>query len=336
MAAPQAAGGLALILSAAIQSSLSTDRIPITQAVYAGAKPIAHLSWIEQGRGLMNVPAAYASLKKLEGKLAVEYSLSINSPTSPTGNGQGILVRSRQNPSNSFTVAVTPELPKNAPALFLRTFSLKPSASWIKLPASFWIHGSERAFQVDIDYSALEQAGLYSEKIVAIDESTNEIAFEIPVTVVKPSRLSDENAFHVEREITVPVGKTNRYFFDFPAGTTAVQASVISDGPRIWGQLLDPNGQEVFRIADGSITPPQPPIHAQGEISRGGVYELDIVAPAYNQRTAKVKLKIQLFSLTTQLEPALEPNQQEILVQNNFAPLKITGQTAINLVQKNP
>lgn len=324
MASPQTTGGLALLLSAATQSDLPSDRASITRAVYGSAKKISGLSFIEQGNGLLNVPSALEWLKETKDTPPIEYYLAVNSATSPDGKGKGILVRSRNLPASPFTVTVTPVLPPQARgSLLLKTFKLEPSASWIHTVPNFWIHGGPRTFQVELDPNVLKNAGLFSEKISAIDEATGVVDFVVPVTVLSPLLLNDSNRHFVREEVTIRVGQTLRYFLDVPAGTTAMQVDLLSDGPIVWGQLLDPEGRQVGKMMDSEKTSPQPPLALDTNVTRPGVYEIDLVAPAYNQRPAKVRLEAKLFSLSTSTGPEQAEGIIDVMVQNNFESLKL-------------
>ncbi len=338
MSAPQVSGGLALLMSAAVQSHLPTERALMTRAVYAGAKVIPGLAWIQQGHGLMNVPASLEVLKRLKGEIAVDYALSINSPTSPTGRGTGIFVRSASAPANFFTVNVKAELPRNLPssdaALFLRTYDLKASASWIQTPGTFWLNNVTRNFQVALDYSALTEPGLYSEKITVIEEATGEIAFEIPVTVVKPALLDEQNGYRFTKQSLLSVGDTQRFFVNLPAGTTAVTVDIESDGPKVWGQLLDPEGRTILDIADTEAGMPQSPLSVAKNIYRAGVYELDVVAPATNLTPANISLTVKAHSLEMRKGTDVGGELFYLEVQNNFKATKVKPSVALTHVQE--
>lgn len=324
MASPETTGGLALLLSAAAQSKLLTDRAAITRAVYDGARKVEGLSLVEQGHGLMNIPDSFAQLAKMS-KSPIEYTLSVNSPTAPNGRGKGIYVRSRLGMSNLFTVTATPVLPPGVKPgeVPLRTLRMVTSADWIRTPESLWIQGAAKTFQVDLDRAGIAQPGLYSEKLVAIDETDGSVAFEVPVTIVTPHLLDDTSRHQFNKETQIRVGQTLRYFLEVPAGTTAVQLELSTDGPFVWGQLLDAEGRKIVELRDSESSSPMPAVEGQANLIRPGVYELDLIAPATNQRHAKVSVNVTLFSLTATLEPQSESGKQEVLVQNNYEALKI-------------
>lgn len=333
MSSPQVTGGLALILSAAQQSNLPTGRAAITKAVYNSTKVIEELAWIEQGHGLMQVPAALEKLKEIKDEVVVEYNLSVTSPTSPTGQGGGIYVRSGQLPANPFDVRVAPEFAATTTDVDkkkLKSYILQPSAEWIKAPNIFYLLSSTKSFKVLLDPKIFARPGLHSEKITAIEESTGEVAFEVPVTVVIPNKLSRSNGYQFEDEITVEVGGTQRIFLDIPAGTTALQVSFESDSSYIWGQLLDTEGRALLELTSSNRSALQPRMFGQTTVVSPGVYELDLVSSPSNPAQANVAVKVQAYSLNVIKGPQISGDKFEAIVSNHFAPLRLTASVRID------
>jgi subtilisin family serine protease len=337
MASPQVTGGLALLLSAAQQAGLPTDRSTVTRAVYASATHISDLAHIEQGHGLMNVPGALESLKKLKGQLAIDYSLSVPSSTAPGGKGKGIYIRSRRLPVNDFSIAVTPTFPQGTTAAQknqLKTYRLESSAKWITTPPDFHLLGQARGFRAEIDPAVMKEPGLHSEKITATDEATGLVAFEVPVTVVVPKALTDENQHELVADVNVEVGTTHRIFVDVPAGTTALQFDLTSDGQSVWAQLLDSEGEPVSKLQDPDRQTPQAPLLGQLNTTRSGVYEIDVVAPPFIHRPVGVKVRLKAFSLKMNKGAALGENTFEVAIDNDFEALKLTPTIEIASVAK--
>lgn len=325
MASPQTTGGLALLVSGAQQAKLPVDRVSITRAVYAGAKVQSNLLFIEQGHGLMSVPQAFTALSRMKDILPIEYAIGVTSSTTPDGKGAGIYTRSRTLPENAFTVTVLPKFPEGTSEEVkndLKTFKLVASHPWIKPVPYLYVTSEAKTFQVEINQAILQKHGVNSGRIQAVDEKTGEVAFEVPVTIVSPYLTNDVNSYKVDFTDRIKVGQTLRYFIDVPKGATSILLDLESDGPIVWGQLLDPEGRLITQLRDSEVSVPQPLLQAQGKISRAGVYEIDLVAPAYNKKPAKVTLKAQLFSLSSSVSTATGLNKYDISVQNDFAALK--------------
>ena len=325
MASPETTGGLALILSAARQKGLLGDRASVTRAVYDSAVNVPGLGLVEQGHGLLNVPAAVTKLSQMKAS-PIEYTVSVNNPVSPSGKGAGIFVRDPANADNLFTVSVAPLVPQPTA---LRTFKLV-SAAWVKTPGSLWTQGpAAKTFQVTLDYAAISKTGVHSDIIKAVDEATNEVAFEVPVTVVVPVALNAGNQYRYQISQSQRVGQTLRHFIHVPAGTTSLALSLSSDGPVVWAQLLDSEGRKVAEVIDSEATSPMPTLSTQANLTRGGLYEIDVVAPATIRRPVLANLSVQLYSLQVTKTPSTLPGVFDVMVENRFAPVKVVPKVEI-------
>ncbi len=323
MASPEVTGGLALILSAAQQSSLSTDRAAVTKAVYGSAVEQKNLMWIEQGHGLMNVPGAFELLGKLNKDTArVEYTIAVRNPALPNGTGKGVFLRTSKSSSRVFDVTVSPQ---SAPQGVIQTFRLVASADWISVPPTLWTNGTPKAFQIKVGEAVFEKAGLYSAKVSAYSESTGELAFDVPVTIISPRRLPEEG----KEKATLRVGQTQRFFYEVAAGTTGIALSVKSEGAMVWGQLLDSEGRKVIdcRPADSAL--PMASLRCVGSLQRTGVYELDWVAPATNPASANIDFEVQPLSLTSRLEGVKPNGDLNLVIENNFGSLRFTPKVSL-------
>jgi len=330
MASPQTTGGLALLVSAAKQANVRFDRASVTRAVYDSATPVPNLSLIEQGHGLFSVPNAFEKLRSYK-TIPAEYVVSVNTPSSPSGKGAGIFVRASQLPSNVFNVAVTPTKPAENAGAAPRLLRLIASSPLINLAdTTLWIKDATRTFQVALDPTVQDVPGLHSHKITAIDDETGAVAFTVPVTVISPVRMDESNGRTFTKSAPIKVGQTLRYFIEVPSGATAAQVDLSTDGPAVWGQLLDPEGRKVLELRDAETTSPLPPILKNVNLERPGVYELDIVAPATNRKTATVTARLQLFSLSVEVGAVVEGSKVELRVQNNYDAIKVVPTTAID------
>lgn len=326
MASPHTTGGLALLLSAALQEKLPVDRVSVTRAVYASARKIEGLAAVEQGHGLFDVPAALETLRARKDHLPVEFALAVTSPTAPGGKGTGIYLRGRSLPSSGgFYVTVTPQFPTGTPAAVttkLRTFRLEPSADWITVPPTLWMGASARVFQASLKASVFSSAGLKSATIRGVDEVSGRVEFVVPVTVVVPEALDVASGHEFAVDATVKPGQTLRYFVEVPAGTTAVRMELESNGPAVWAQLLDGEGRRVLGLDDPSRPQPLPRLLGQANIARPGVYEIDFVAPPTNIRAARIKGKLEAFSFTVTPEGELPGGGYQVRLENHFEPVR--------------
>jgi tripeptidyl-peptidase II len=327
MASPETTGGLALLLSAARQNGLLTDRASITRAVYDSAKPIPSLSLIEQGHGLFHIPAAFEKLKARKNP-ASDYVVSVTGPGN--SKGKGILIRSRELPDNFFNATVAPLSDVKGD---LKVLKLVPSANWIVVPADRWTNAAPQTFQIRLNPAMLTKPGLYSEKITGVDAASDDVEFEIPVTVIVPSLLNDANRHTLAANDSLKVGKIARYFVDAPVGTTALEINFSTNGPVLWAQLVDPVGNTVTSIKSGETTEPMDPLRAHANIKRAGVYEVDIVSGANATRPANYSLNVRAYSLTSTLGPPQADKRLSVTVQNNFEAVKVIPRVIFRSVQ---
>lgn len=315
MASPQTTGGLALLLSAAGQSELPVDRVSVTRAVYRSAVPVSGLTIAEQGHGLFSVPLAFNALALAKSDPIVEFGLSVTSPHSPEGIGKGIFQRSVSAPANPFTVTVTPTFGKPSGGIIpIRTYRLQPSAPWIQTPSNLWIGSSPKTFQVNLSPSVYETPGLYSERIIAIDESDQKMAFVVPVTVVVPEKLVTQ----LTGIFTVLPGTTKRLFLDVPIGATQISLEMKSSGPIVWGQLLNTEGKRIVELRPPDNTLPQPRIVQRGLLSQSGVYELDFTASPANRTAASVTFSLDLFGFSITPELSSESLRFDVLISSQI------------------
>ncbi|MCI0494828.1 S8 family serine peptidase, partial [candidate division KSB1 bacterium] len=140
MAAPQASGAAALLLSAAIQSEpkLPIKNILIHRALKFSAHPISGYNYLEQGSGVINVPDAFQLLqsysKKYQRDSVVEYEITTESPALSDGSGSAAYWRTggyfpQKSEQQTFTIrpVFNDTIEANAQAKFYRAFDLTAS-----------------------------------------------------------------------------------------------------------------------------------------------------------------------------------------------------------------
>lgn len=331
MASPQTTGGLALLLSRARQQKLPDDRISITRAVYRGAQFINGLHRVQQGHGLMDVVASINSLARHKKDPIVEYGVRVVGGTT-NGVGQGIFYRGTEAPANMIQVQVTPFFPKGtskADQQKIQTFRVTHS-NLVTSPGSFYLTGAPRSFYVDVSDSAFATPGIKSTTIVLTNTEEKDFSLRIPVTIVVPE-TSEQMA---RGQVDVEVGDVKRLFFRVPPGVSSVQVDLDSDGPMIWGQLLDSEGRSVVELFDGDRLSPQVPLRAEANLNRAGIFELDIVAPAYNKRTAKVNYTLKYNRLKFRRGVASEPGTFAVDIENYGESLRLKAKATVTKDQK--
>ncbi|MEW5301337.1 MAG: hypothetical protein WDW36_004201 [Sanguina aurantia] len=228
MSSPNAAGGMALLLSGlkALGSTISPARVrravENTCLPLGGDAPDAVLTY---GRGLLQVPEAFAYMTQedaaaqaeswssapaameddkaaaaVSAELDVRYDVSVSAAEGGRNGGRGmrgIYLREAHETSkpSSFSCSVTPRLHETADnRLRLRIedrVALTTTAPWLSCPSAVLMHHSGRSFEVRVDPTGLP-AGLHYAEVLgcSVDEQAWQgPRFRLPVTIVVPLQV---------------------------------------------------------------------------------------------------------------------------------------------------
>lgn len=213
MSSPNAAGGIALILSGL--RAKATDYTPgsISRSLLRTSTDIGD----EFKTGLLNVASAFEDLLEGDGLGADTYfDISIN------GSKRGIVIREAGDLASPqvYNVEIKPrfqEADTQKQFDFEMFLALEAQESWIDCAQHLHLNNTGRATQVKIDTAELK-AGLYVTSIKARSTVSNKVVFEIPVTVVKPIPSSSDEVKHVTFDMKFKPGKINRQYLQVPAG----------------------------------------------------------------------------------------------------------------------
>lgn len=216
MASPCAAGGVALVLSAAKQQLAAAGAAPgsrpsparVRRAVentatpLGGAAPDAVLTY---GRGLLQVDSASAYLARELASDAPDcrYEVSVRRSDGHAGSARGLVVRDpacAARPSIAATVFVSPLLHETADvaADYLAIddrIALTATVPWLACPPSLMLPANGRSFEVEADTGCLAEGLHYGEVILADARAPWRGALaRVPVTVIKPSAVDTSPA----------------------------------------------------------------------------------------------------------------------------------------------
>ncbi len=263
-ATPTATGAGALLISAARQAGIPIDPYRLKYAITRGARWVPNIAAYKQGNGVVSVAGAWDILQRLEsGALAVDIEArsSVVTPYShllPTPHvGFGLYERSgwkagergertvtftrTSGPSGNMTFDVswegndhgtyssplTATLPLNTPVDFPVTVT----------PAGHGVHTAHLTLHHD------DVAGY---------------AHRLHAAIVAPEPLNSANGYTATQEAEVPRPGLKSYFFDVPAGVTALKIDVVwEERPVTLGVFRpDTRGQrgEMIRNDAGGIT----------------------------------------------------------------------------------
>ena len=318
MAAPQAAGAAALLLSgcAYIFPEQKITGQKIKKALKFSAQPLKGYSFLDQGNGVINVPEAFLLLKSMnnfgEKNQVIEYEIETDCPTSENGEAEAAYWRtSGYFPGNSqqqvFRVKpiLHDSLEADERANFYRSYYLKSSAPWLKpVKKAVYIKGEQPA-EIAVRYNEklMEQPGMYCGKITAIRKgrgfakSDSNAEFELLNTVIVPYVFDSNNKYQqVFEKQSIDPGDVDRYFILVPPGATA--AKIILEPVKgkfchIQSSLFTPEGNKFYE------TSPVKSLNEKGNIQivaekdvEQGVWELDVWSDFRQTKSSFYDLKI--------------------------------------------
>jgi hypothetical protein len=235
MASPQAAGGAALLLSAAKSRGIAVTPAALRRTIYTSASWLPGTAAHAQGNGLLDVPAAWSLLQgsletrtyAIDAPVCTPLSAQLATPN----HGVGIYNRCTaasggQRPGGTLTYPVTVTRtsgPAGAVTTALRwvgddgTFS---SAGTISLPLNT---------PVALPVTATPQAGVHSAVLRIDDPSTAMVDAEMLNTVIAASQELNRPPLYTNwwSQLTVARNTVNSTFVNVPAGTTALELAYL-------------------------------------------------------------------------------------------------------------
>jgi len=321
MAAPQAAGACALLLSAAKDQGLLIRRDLVRAALKGTARPIPHFGPLDYGPGMADVPAAwkaYTILAARDPHRPLRWKIRTESPEMLSGTGPAVFWRGAFYPSGQRrqTVRVEPIFPKDTSEAFIKrfyqAFDLQCSAPWLRLgkPSIYVKQDGAATIPIAFDRSKLSKPGLYQTEILGWDRSLSKgqrkatgPALRIPVAVAVPLEAAPGKPLE---DSTGPLGPglTSRSFFRLSACTAAAELHVeLAKDSREHGALVtlfDPEGR---RRVLGRLSPSRTRLDASipPRAMQAGVWELDVSAKDANTEPATATVTVETVPL---LRPA--------------------------------
>jgi hypothetical protein len=256
MAAPQAAGGAALLISAAKQREVQWKPDQLRQAITSSARYLPAYGAHEQGSGLVQVGAAWDLLKTNLKPVEITSSAPVNTVLSgllqPPNVGPGIYEREGWTAGRSETRTIT----------FTRTSGggrpIAYSVQWVGNDGTFSSAGSislplNTAVPLAVTVRPLTP-GVHSARLVLDDPATPGIDYQVLNTVVAAEPLNAGNGFSVTAAGQADRPDRATFFFVVPAGMAALKLDLTVQSGRV--RLLPYDPQGLPRTATGFCTAP--------------------------------------------------------------------------------
>jgi hypothetical protein len=288
---PIATGGAALLLSAALQSGFTAKADQLRLAIYSGVRRLARGGVEDQGRGAMDVSAAWEVLRRKPAPVVVDVAApvrTLNSQFLPTPHtGPGLYEREGWAPGDTGRRTIT---------LTRRTGPGKPIAykvSWTGNDGAFTAanrvvlpRGTPTA--LDIEIGSLTP-GLHSAILNLDDPATPGTDAQVAVAVIAALDFDPANDFVATAEGSFPeLFVAQRIFFRMPTvDARAVKMHVVEGPEFILGAKASAFG--VPQIPFGTMSGDTFPLLEWPAIGPG-VWELELEGPTGDYRVGLTAL----------------------------------------------
>ena len=237
MAAPHAAGAVALLKEAVEKSEMKVTAQELKAALLQGARFLPQMEAAAQGRGVLDVYKAWRLLK--EKNLARE--LPVRAFNADFGTGRGVLAREFE--PRQLYLEISNESKENKTIVWDSDLSFaRVSGKKTYLPA-----GKARKVLVTFNLDKVASGVLTGD-----DPASPGKEVKIPVTAGKPLALAGHNAYEGAVLSRLGAGQYERWFVRVPEGTESLKAGLSvfpdTDGKyqgRARLHLFDPWGREV-------------------------------------------------------------------------------------------
>ena len=253
MAAPQASGAAALLLSAALQSGVGHKPEQLREAMDSSARFLTNYQAHEQGFGLINVGAAWDLLKTNLKTVDISASVPVNTKLSgflaTPGIGTGIYEREGRHPGDApFTRTYTFTRSDGGGATYNLSwrgnddgaFSLPAGQTTLTIPNK----GSAQLTVTVRPRSVAAGSGVSSALLLLDDPKTVGIEYATLNTIITSIKLDASNNY-----MATVSGSASKFqagqpkaFFDVPLGTTAMRMTLNVTNGRVNATPLHPYG----------------------------------------------------------------------------------------------
>ena len=243
MAAPHVSGLAALLLSAMARETPPVDARSLRQALMVTARPARRSDYLDEGRGLPDVDAAYRWLK--EGRRAP--AIDVRMPGGRTTGAWRVV-----GPGGDRTGTVTFELVRAAkvPAA---GYELRSDVPWLTAPRSVTLSGERTKVQLRYSGDRLAAPGAYTGVVAGWPaDSVAGPAFRLVTTVVVPTPVAD-TPLALRRDVPVASGEALRSFFHADSARP-LQVTVSSvAGQQGIAYLHEPGGAPFREVAARAV-----------------------------------------------------------------------------------
>jgi len=252
MAAPQASGAAALLLSAALQSGTGHKPEQLRMAMDSSARYLTNYQAHEQGFGLINVGAAWDLFKTNMKTQDIDSSVAVNSKLSSfletPGKGRGIYEREGHHPGDAaFTRTYTFTRGDGGGSTTYDLRWLGNSSGAFALPAgqTTLTIGNKGSATLAITVRPGASSGVDSALLLLDDPKTAGIEYATMNTLITSIKLDASNNFTgtVSASASKFQAGQPKAFFDVPLGATAMRMTLtVTNNGRVNATPVHPYG----------------------------------------------------------------------------------------------
>lgn len=246
-ASPSAAGAAAVLISAARQSGIRIRASDIVTAIRASAKFIPGEPAYVQGRGSINIPAAFEYLRRLSKSREPKVSLTVEAPIKVKLGGEisrpfvgyGLYEREGWSPGMSGTreVKITRHSGGHQAELY-KIRLLGNDKATFSVPKEVLLPlGRQASIPIEV---RIGEPGVHSAILRVEDPRTGLIVRDIALTIIAALPLTETNN-SVSLSLSRPRDGSLEVFVDVPPGTAALHVSKIP-AQNLMMRLAGPTG----------------------------------------------------------------------------------------------
>jgi subtilisin family serine protease len=349
MAAPQAAGAAALVLSATVARDPAARWCSglLRRSLRDTARPIKGYGPLDQGGGMLDVARAAAGFRErlAEPDAATLMGLEVQTTASTLVGRKARAAFWRAGgwaPTEDRPATVTlkarfaADTPGPARAAFWRSLSLSADAGWVNLSkGSVRLKGdSDASFDLWVDADAVRDPGVH---VATVTAKAGSLRVDFPVTVVAPYPPKPIDGVPIVRlrGLRLDPSDVLRFPLAPPAGTSLVSIEVAPARDRkaqVAAYVFDPQGRRVAApdaVASSEKGTKAEIALATGDLLEPGTLELVLHAPPTVRHASEVDLDVRYLSLAAEpirslnAEPG-QPPKTRVTVTNGL-PVPFAG-----------
>ncbi len=326
MSSPYTTGCCALLLSAMKQAfpDWSVNAYAIKRAMMLSADHIENATPLDEGYGMIDVPAAFELLSRWHrmGHTPTPVSIQAGIP-SQIKTGTAAYFRAGNYPKDgdreSFTVE--PEVQSGASAreraIGMEAFELVSDEAWMSpLQSSIYRRGGG-PMDIEVRYNAklLQKPGLYSGRIWGYEKGAAHIRanarFELVNSIIIPNTFSDHNDYRVAlTDLNLSPDSLQRECFAIPPGAKEVKVTLSSRDPKgdCSVSLFDNAGQEISKLGIRSGSKRTATLYFSGSQLTSGIWEADLsrTMSSEDERDLTVDFSVEVQPLDIEKETGID------------------------------